>query len=136
MEAAGVEPASADGSGRGTTCVDHYWLSPLVVSGQPLRGQLPGFSLTAAAAKTMSQSELSTPHEPPRTGNSWNGPVSLRGQRQISVGSYRKFPRFIEVSGTSARSSTFTKHVETGTPPMTSGSVKQPSTTVVWKLPC
>ena len=122
VEAAGVEPASAKGFGRVATCVDRYWISLRWVSGQPSWSQLPWFSPHHPEALRWGQPELSSPQEPPRASNSRDGPDWLRGQCQISVGNYkvsRVFTRF----GTSTRYSTFTKHVETVTPPQVRMSI-------------
>ena len=75
MEAAGVEPASATGSGRAATCVDRpIGLVPRRPAIGLLWDQLPKVSPSAGQRDRKASPEFATSQEPPQASCSRNGP--------------------------------------------------------------
>jgi len=94
-------------------------ISPRGVSDRPLRNQSPTISISDAVTKPEAQPELSSLQGPPRAGNPRNGPVrKLTRPVPCCCWQLKSFPKIYEGRETSARYSTFTRHVETVTPPV------------------
>ena len=87
MEAAGVEPASARGSSRVSTCVDRCEGSPWGCQRTAPSGLAAVDLALPVATVGESQPDLSSPQDLPRAGRSGDGHALLRSQCQIVVGS-------------------------------------------------
>ena len=121
MEAAGVEPASANRSFEASTCV-----LPCRVRfrARPEHGR-PGLAtyclVPDEAAPPEDQPDFSTSQESPRAGSSRNGlrlrPKPYAASARLSL-AIVNFPVDLRGPGTSARNSDLTKHVDTVTPPL------------------
>jgi hypothetical protein len=94
-------------------------ISPRGVSDRPHRNQSPNISTSDVVTEPEDQPELSSLQGPPRAGNPRNGPVrKLTRPVPGCCWQLKSFPKIYEGRETSARYSTFTRHVETVTPPV------------------
>ena len=119
MEAAGVEPASANGSYRASTCVASLSVSPgRRASNRPQTSYLNISSLTGAAP-ARDQPDSSTSRRP-ASGRQIRKRTTNRSYaaNASSLLAIKVFQGVYEDPGTSARYSIFTKRVEAVTPPM------------------
>ena len=73
VEAAGVEPASATGSGKASTCVDRRLISSLGGQRPAILGTSCLFSRPRPDSMTANQPEFATSQEPPQASCSRNG---------------------------------------------------------------